>query len=85
MRVASELSLDPTAVVGVAVDKGSLLEGPDTKGLTSMLRRMILTSSAKRNGQDVAAQLEELGAAVNRSEGGGVACRFCLECAHLFL
>jgi mitochondrial-processing peptidase subunit alpha len=66
--VASEMSLDPTAVVGVAIDRGSLGETTESKGLASMLRRMILTSTEKRDGQDLSAQLEELGASVIRSE-----------------
>lgn len=69
VRVASETSTDPTAVVGIAVSEGSLAEAGDTMGLSSMLRRMILTSTAKRDGQNVASNLEELGASVIRSEG----------------
>ncbi len=67
VRVASEESLDLTSCVGVAIDKGSLLERPDERGLSSMLRRMLLTSSARRDGQAMAEKLEELVSALTKS------------------
>lgn len=68
VRVASEESLDPTACVGVAVDKGSLAEAPESRGLSALMRRMALVSSAKQSSEAMAATLEELGASVVRSE-----------------
>ena len=60
IRVASEESLDLTSCVGIAIAKGSLLELPRERGLSSMVRRMLLTSSAMRDGQAMAEKLEEL-------------------------
>lgn len=77
VRVASEESLDLTSCVGVAIDKGSLLERPDERGLSSMLRRMLLTSSARRDGQAMAEKLEELVSALTKSHTS-LPLRICL-------
>jgi predicted Zn-dependent peptidase len=68
VRVVSEERLDPTSCVGIAIDKGSLLENAQTKGMSSLMRRMLLTSTELRDGQEVAKMLEEMGASVIRSE-----------------
>jgi hypothetical protein len=66
VRVASEESMEPVAVVGVGIDKGQLLESRAecTVGLSAMIRRLMLT----QRGPELQARLEELGASVVRSE-----------------
>ncbi len=70
VRVASQPSLEPVACVGVALNGGQLLESraSGTVGMAAALRRMWLSATAARSAQDTQALLEEVGAAVVRSE-----------------
>jgi predicted Zn-dependent peptidase len=55
VRVATQESMEPVACVGLAIDKGQLLESRSegTVGLSAMLRRMLLSETGTRSGQEM--------------------------------
>ena len=70
VRVASCETYDMTAAIGMGLDVGIRYESAKERGLSALLRRLLLSSSSSdgRSGQQVTEHLEAIGASVIRSE-----------------
>ena len=66
VRVGSQDTYDPMSCVGVGLDVGPIYESPEEQGLSTVLKRLILSST--EDGDEINDELLELGAHVRRSD-----------------
>jgi predicted Zn-dependent peptidase len=66
--VASTDVLDMTACVGVGIDVGTRFEAEEEKGMSALLKRLLLSSTKSKDGTQTAQELEAMGANVLKSE-----------------
>ncbi|PKA59024.1 Mitochondrial-processing peptidase subunit alpha [Apostasia shenzhenica] len=67
VKIASEISPNPAASIGLYVDCGSVYETPDSFGSTHLLERMAFKSTANRSHLRIVREVEAIGGNVSAS------------------